>query len=137
MADNCYPALDERNKKNFNQFSCSRSLLLTLFRFVTYQKVEDAETEHLEGDTHMTVIVKPVQHLYAQTRIKRCIVITNAPNGSSFFADSFEYLLLTLGILAGNFLESEYLEFCSFAILLDVFYDFQRHHMVPVDVKNN
>lgn len=34
----------------------------------TYQKIEYTEAEHLKGDAHMTVIVKPVQHLNAETK---------------------------------------------------------------------
>lgn len=31
-----------------------------------HQKVENAQTEHFEGDAHMSVIIEPIQHLHAQ-----------------------------------------------------------------------
>ena len=38
---------------------------------VTHQEVEDAEAQHLEGDTDVSVVVEPVQHLHAQAANKR------------------------------------------------------------------
>ena len=33
----------------------------------TDHKVKDTESEHLKGQTHVTMVVKPVQHLNAQS----------------------------------------------------------------------
>lgn len=33
----------------------------------THQKIEDAETEHLEREAHVSVVVEPVEHAHTQT----------------------------------------------------------------------
>ena len=38
---------------------------------VTHEKVEDAESEHVEWETHVAVVVEPVQHPNAQTEKER------------------------------------------------------------------
>lgn len=40
----------------------------------TYQEVENTETEHLERNAHVSVIVEPVEHLYTETKKKQRII---------------------------------------------------------------
>lgn len=55
-----------RTIQNIHMLVRIRYKILTISEY-TYQEVEDAEAEHLEGDAHVTVIVEPIQHLNAET----------------------------------------------------------------------
>ena len=57
---------DDTNKgqnKSCNFFS----LVLKNCQDTTYQKIKDAETKHVEGDTDVSMVVEPVQHLDTHT----------------------------------------------------------------------
>lgn len=41
-------------------------LLIKVPAKFAYQKIENAESQQIEGDAHVTVIVEPIEHLNAQ-----------------------------------------------------------------------
>lgn len=82
---------------------------------VCFQEVEGADRQQLKRDAHVTVVVKPVQHLHTVTDGRRN---TDSPRETERSTTIFRYSLFVAWISLADLLQYIDLQFGCFSVFL-------------------
>lgn len=94
---------------------------------VCFQEVKSAERQQLKRDAHMTVVVKPVQHLHTVTDRRRNTINEGKCTRQEKRHITTNYSLLVVRIPLADLLQHIDFQFGCFSVFLQVLNDLQSN----------